>query len=153
MSRLPISEMAAQGGPAPTTEAIHGKTGAPIMTVAVACMIASMVTFASMFATMFVGMTGMVRRTMPEEVSAKKSEAEVRHHAAVIAAMHPATVAAAARTGVDLRQGESKHNGGANSEGFPKKHPSNPCAARCNARTPMPLLRFDEAKSSDGAIK
>jgi hypothetical protein len=135
------------------TEAIRGETGTPVATVVVAPMIASMVTFAFMFATMFVKMTVMVRRAMSEEVAAKRAVAEGRHHAAVIAAVHPAAMAAAARTGIDLRQGESKHNGRANCEGFPKKHPSNLCATRCNARTPMPLSRFVEAKSSDGAIK
>jgi hypothetical protein len=130
MSRLPISEMATQGGPAPMTETVHGETRPPIVTV-----VASMVTFAFMFATMFVKMTVAIRRAMSKEVAAKKSVAEGRHHAALIAAMHPATMAAAARTGIDLRQRKPEYNRRANSEGFPKKHPSNPCETRCNART------------------
>jgi hypothetical protein len=86
MARLPMSEMAAEGGPAPTAEAVHGTVHAVAMSAEMRVMF-------------------RVRETVSGEVAKKASAAETA-----------VTAAKAVRRRIDLGQGEAKDNGSRNGD-------------------------------------
>jgi len=92
MTRLPMSEMAAQGGAAPMAEAAHAAAHCPVMPIVVAVSVEMRVMFP-------------VREAVSGEVAKKAAVAETA-----------VTAAKAVRRRIDLGQGEAKDNGSHNGE-------------------------------------
>jgi hypothetical protein len=118
MARLPIAEMAAQGGPAAMVEAAaFGRARAPVAILAA-------LVFTAMFATL-VKMAVTPSKITTGGATAENALTETRRHAAVSATTMAA--ATAARTSIDLSEGEPKHNRSTGRESSSKNHPSSSC--------------------------